>query len=620
MKRGLLSLMLLPALLLAAADAARAQEMSPRDIFPQAAQAAREGDVDSAAKKTQELIQTGRQYGVRTFPLYAAGAASVARQSSRDGKKDVAEWGRSAATQLDSDSAAVSFTLADEAAVNNNWAGAIQASVRGFQQLFRGYRTNLLSRSDLLIVFVAATAISAIILAVVLFLRYARSMAHDFRERLGQRVHGGSVSVLAFALLFLPIFIWLGPMWLVFYWFAIFFPYASARERVFIVTMALLVASLPLLLDRAATSIAGVDSPPVLAAISNAEKSYQPEALRRMQDLVALIPDNSTLHVLLGNLYAFEGNEQQAGEHYRRAIQINDSAGAHVNLGNLHFMQNDYAAAMNEYANAQKKDSQLAIAFYNDSVANGETYKFQEQGQKLEQAKKIDPAGIAKLSELQRSANGPVLKVAMYHPPVAEAWQVESAIARRGVARSLFGNYAYFDVVGSALNPVTIGAIASLLLALGLWLKRRKGLAGSCIKCGRTFCHRCKSARESATYCTQCIHIYLKRDGVALATKRAKVDEVSDHYAGVQRRNRLFATFLPGSAQLLEGRTIVGMLGAFLFFFFVCEALAIGRLAPALGPVASTAQTIVRSLAIIVAIIIWLMLSIPVYRRRAVAP
>jgi hypothetical protein len=105
---------------------------------------------------------------------------------------------------------------------------------------------------------------------------------------------------------------------------------------------------------------------------------------------------------------------------------------------------------------------------------------------------------------------------------------------------------------------------------------------------------------------------------VALATKRAKLDEVSEHHAGLQRRNRVFATFLPGSAQLLEGRTIVGIAGVFLFFFFVCEALAVGRLAPALGPVANTAQTIVRLLAIVLAIITWVVLSLPVYRRRTV--
>jgi len=40
-----------------------------------------------------------------------------------------------------------------------------------------------------------------------------------------------------------------------------------------------------------------------------------------------------------------------------------------------------------------------AIAFYNDSVASGELYRFDEQGQKLEHAKKIDKDFIEQLSQ-----------------------------------------------------------------------------------------------------------------------------------------------------------------------------------------------------------------------------
>jgi tetratricopeptide (TPR) repeat protein len=603
------------ATLMTVTAAAQSEQRSPREIWPQATSAARDGDVDTAAAQTEELMKTGKAYGVQSYPTYATAAASLTSQALREGRKDVADWASKAVPALDALSPSAAFIAADRAAEQNQWGSALPAAVRGFTYLIRRYRTSLLSRVDLVIVGALAIALTAIIFAVALFMRYGRSMAHDFREMLGQRIHGGSVSVLAFALLFLPVFIWLGPMWLVFYWFVIFFGYANKRERAAIVILSLLVAGLPILVEMSATWIALVDSPVVMSAISSSEQSYRPEALRRLQDIVAIVPDNPTLQVLLGNMHMFEGNEQQAAEHYRRAIQIDDSAGAHVNLGNLHFLQNDYSAAITEYGRAEKRDPQMAIAFYNDSVASGETYRFDQQGQKLEQAKKINQTFIEQLSQ-----NPPAQKIAMYHPPVSDAWKVAAEVARKGTARTVFGNYAHFDPQAAAVNPVTIGAVAGLLLALIVWMKRRRaGYAGSCIKCGRTFCHRCKSARESATYCTQCIHIYLKRDGVALATKRAKLDEVSDHQAGMQRRNRLFATFLPGSAQILEGRTTIGIVGVFLFFAFVATAVFVGRLAPALGPVANTAQLAVRMLAIVFALLTWFFLSFPVYRRRAVA-
>jgi tetratricopeptide (TPR) repeat protein len=594
------------------AVAVHAENLAPRDIWPQATAAATSGDVAMAITKTNELMTTGKSYGVNGYPLYAAAAAALARQASHEGKKDVADWASKAADQLDATSPAVAFSKADRAREAGDWARAIPAAFTGMMRVFVNYRTRMLARADLMFALVLAIAAAAVFFAIALFIRYGRSMAHDFREMLARRIHGGSVSVLGFALLFLPLFLWLSPVWLVLYWLVIFFGYANKVERTLIVVLALAIATLPVAVDFTAAQVAMVDSPVVMSALATREQRFQPEALRRMQDLAALVPDNATIQLLLGNLQLQEGNEPQAAVHYNRAIQLRDSAGAHVNLGNLHFLDNDFAAAITEYERAEQLDPKLAIAFYNNSVASGEMYKFDEQGQKLEMAKRLDRSGIEKYAQ-----SPPAQKIVIYNPPLEEAWSVQHAISKRGIARAVFGNYAWFDMQQSALNPLTLGAAASVLFAIALWFKRRKaGYAGACIKCGRTFCHRCKSARESATYCTQCIHIYLKRDGVSLSTKRSKLDEVHDHHTGMARRNKLFATVLPGSAQMLEGRTIAGLIGLFAFLFFVSVAALTGRLAPAIGPTAETAQLLVRVMAIAAAVLIWFLLSMPVYRRR----
>jgi tetratricopeptide (TPR) repeat protein len=593
---------------------ARAEELAPRDIWPQATSAADAGNLDAAAKKTSELTETGRAYGIRTYPLYAVSAASLSRQAARQGVKPAADWAARAADALDPISPAVAFIGADTAADSKNWGAALTAAFRGFANVFRDYRSRLLGRADFLITILLALALTAAIFAISLLVRYGRAMSHDFREILGGRMHGGSVSVLAFALLFLPIFLWLGPGWLIFYWFIIFFSYAKPVERILIVLLSMLIAAAPLALDLASHWIAGVDSPVVISAIASEERSYQPDALRRMQELVNIVPDDAVLHLLIGNLYLQDGDEQQANLHYRRSADLHDSAGAHVNLGNLHFFNNDFATAVTEYNKAETLDPRLAIAFYDDSIALGELYKFDQQAQKLDQAKKIDRSYTERLN-----SEPPAQKVVLYHPTIPQAWAVSSSIARRGVARSLFGNYAWFDPTESVRNPLTLGAILTLLLAPLVFLKRRRaGFAGQCIKCGRTFCPRCKSAHESTTFCTQCIHIYLKRDGVSMATKRAKLEEVSEHLGGVLTRNRWLASFLPGSAQLIEGRTVAGTIGAFVFVFFVSLAILSGRLAPVLAP-GEVAKTIVRIVAIVLALILWLLMTLPIYRRRVTA-
>ncbi|MCU1227207.1 MAG: hypothetical protein JWO97_91 [Acidobacteria bacterium] len=589
-----------------------AEQSSPRDIWPQATSAANAGDIDAAIKQTNALIETGKSYGLKTFPQYAASAAAMARQADKENNKPVAQWAAKAADQLDPSSSSVAFSNADHAADQKQWGKAIPFVFSGFARVFGSYRTRLLSRADTFMVLLLAIALTCAIFAASLFVRYFRARAHDFRESLSQRFHGGSVTVLAFALLFLPVFLWLGPVWLIFYWFIIFFGYAKPAERVLIIVLSLLLAITPLALDLASHWIAGSDSPPVVAAIGSAEQSYQPDALRRMQDLVSIVPDNPRLQLLLGNLLMFEGNERQAADHYRLSAELKDSAGAHVNLGNLHYLDNDFAAAVTEYEKAEALDPKLAITFYNHSLASGETYKFDEQAKMLETARRLDHAAVDKLS-----SHPPAQKIVMYHLPVAEAWAIAADVAKRGAARSLFGNYSWFDPATSATNPLTLGSLGAIVLALFFWMRRRKtGFAGSCIKCGRTFCYRCKSARESATYCTQCIHIYLKRDGVSLDTKRTKLEEVQEHQTGMLRRNRIFATFLAGTGQLLEGRTIVGIIGLFLFLVFVCLALLVGRLAPVLAS-GEVATMLVRIGAVVIALIVWLTLALPVWRRRA---
>src|SRR5438445_2964804 len=436
---------------------ARAEQPAPRDIWPQATAAVDAGDVDAATKKTTELTEAGKSYGIKAFPLYAESAAELARQANKRGNKVVADWANRTADQLDPTSPAVAFSKAEAASDQKNWAKAIPTVFRGYTNIFSEYRSRLLGRSDSLIVILIALTLTAIIFALVLFIRYGRAMAHDFREMLSARMGGGTVTVLAVALLFLPLFLWLGPMWLIFYWFIIFFSYAGVVERILIFIFALILAAAPIVLDLTAHWIAGVDGPVVMSAIAGEEQGYYPEALKRLQELATLVPDSATIHLLLGNLQQQDGNEPDAAAHYRQSIELRDNAGAHVNLGNLHFLEGDLAAAINEYQRAEQLDPHLAIAFYNHSVASGSFNKFDEQAQKLDQAKRIDRAAIERITSNPPTPPAPI--VVMYHPPISEAWRVSSSIAKRGVARTQFGNYSFFDIFTSAQNPITLGGV-----------------------------------------------------------------------------------------------------------------------------------------------------------------
>src|SRR4029079_7761662 len=229
--------------------AVSAEQIAPRDVWPQAAGAVDAGDAAGAAKKTAELIDLGKTNGIPVFPLSASAAAAYARQAAAQKNQAAADWGNKAADQLDPNSPTVAFNTAHAARDEKDWMTAPRTPARGFINVFKDYRSRLVSRSDFFLVALLALFVTAAIFAIALFIRHGRAAAHDFREILGPRITGGSVTVLAVALLFLPIFLWLGPAWLLVYWLIIFFGYANAAERTLTIVLALLVAAAPVVLD-----------------------------------------------------------------------------------------------------------------------------------------------------------------------------------------------------------------------------------------------------------------------------------------------------------------------------------------------------------------------------------
>lgn len=602
---------LLAAVMLTALSAA-AQDFQPKDLWAQATAANESGDTQQRDAKVSALQAAGTSLGVQRFPLFADSAASLSLQMQHQQNAGAADWAMATAKKLDPYSPDVDFSAADLARLKGNWPGVLKSLVSGMQHLWTTYRSRVLAGANIVIAICMAVGAAAAVFALILFIRYSRRARHDVSELLAPRFGAGMTTTLAFAALFLPLFLWLGPMWVILYWLAIFFGYATPKERAVILALIVLVAATPVLLDWSSYRISGVNSPVVQAAASNIEHSYNIEAARRLRDLIDVVPNEPRLRLLLGNLETQHGNEEEAASQYRKAIEIDDNfAGAHLNLGNLHFLVNELQAASLEYEKASKADSTLAIADYNRSVASGEQYKFDEQGALLESAKKKNRAVVDSLL-----AHPPPQKIVRYELPMASAWAIANRIARSGAARDVYGNYAWFDPLRSSVNPLTLGSIVFFVLGLWLWFMNRKfGFAGECIKCGRTYCHRCKSSRESAIYCTQCIHIYLKRDGVALDTKRSKVAEVHDYQTAALRKRKMFATVLPGSAQVLEGSTVSGLIFMLLFLFFVSVAILVGRAAPVATP-AETWKLLLRTVAISLAVVSWFMMSFPVYRQR----
>lgn len=589
-----------------------AQTVAVRDLWPQASAAAEAGDLESAESRVGELIVSGRATGIARFPVYAESALAIAKQAQTDGDRSLADWGLQTARRLDPASPEVEFGAASIARQRGDWAGVLRSVGAGTSNAFRNYAARLKIQVDLLIVVSIAVLAVAGLLAIVLFIRHRRRAIHDLSESLSERMSAPVALALAWAILFLPLFLTLGPIWLGLWWLAYFFPYGKRSERVSTIVVLVLLALAPLALEWGAWKSGALTSPIIRAANAATEHSYRPATLRRLRELAEVAGPEPRLLTLLASLEAQEGNEPRAMVLLKRAIESGGAIpGAHLNLGNLHFLNNDFIAAMSEYDRAAQLRPEMTVAHYNHSVAAGELYRFDLQGQKLEEAKRYDRSLVDRLL-----ARPPAQKIVTWSLPMGDAWQLHESVSRNPLAREYFGNYSSFDPAVAAVNPVTTGSVAALILApLFLLLRSKRGLAGDCVKCGRTFCSRCKSSRESATYCTQCIHIYLKRDGVSLDTKRNKLEEVQRWQQRNVRDRRILSAIFPGAGQMFDGMTGRGVVAAAVFACAVAIAVLAGRLVPIASP-SGPVPSLLRIVAIVLAVAVWLSMFIPAWRSR----
>ena len=85
--------------------------------------------------------------------------------------------------------------------------------------------------------------------------------------------------------------------------------------------------------------------------------------------------------------------------------------------------------------------------------------------------------------------------------------------------------------------------------------------ARACIRCGQPYCQMCRTRTDKAKeYCTQCLHLFVRGDGLAAETKMRKLYEVERHAKVSRVGARLASLVLPGSGQVLRGRAGLGCL------------------------------------------------------------
>jgi tetratricopeptide (TPR) repeat protein len=323
----------------------------------------------------------------------------------------------------------------------------------------------------------------------------------------------------------------------------------------------------------------------VRALLRSARGGYDAGDEVALGRLMAEHPQDPIVPFLLASIDRTTGRPEEAMRMDRRVLEIDPRhARAMVNLGNLHALRQEFALAQELYRKAAEADPNLALAHYNSHLAHLELFQLEAADAALRRARQIDDALVTDLVARVGSGRGKRSPRDTTYTPREIG---EHALLLRA------GPGLWMELARGLGSPAALAGGAGLLgcvLLPGLGLAPRTP-ARRCRRCGRSYCRRCQVASKHPDHCSQCLHLFILRDGVAPSVKNRKLDEVTRYRRRVWISERLLSLLLPGSGQVLGGRAL---LGAFLLATWSVAWIGIalrGRLlvpphwiAPADGP------------------------------------
>lgn len=562
-----------------------------------------ENDASSAGKALEAMVRAGRKVGVNRLADFSRTAVYLGRRAEKEGQADRAARAYEAALKLDASNPDAVIAHLSFLFRHGRTLDAVRSLPSAAVALFSTHeaRVAILSSVGIWVCIGIAGMLLATILA--LAMRHGPRAAHDVREK-AYRTFGRSGALpLALVILALPLFVGLGPGWLALYWGALLFPYSEKRERAVLAAAFLALALVPPLLSWITAANIEQRSPLFVAALDLAERREDASAEDGLRQAAAVFPEDSDVWFLLGIYAERSGDVQRAQSDYGRAMQADPTDYRPIlNRGNVRFAEGEYGEAVRDYIEASKRAPQAAEIYYNLSLARGEAYDFDGQTAAIQKARQISA------SQVNGWTSSPTVSRV-----VPAGYSLERA--RRRIAqwnaqpksRRLPGHGAAGRDWRGLLSAWSLPPLGALALGIALdRVRRRRGLAYECERCGRAFCNRCRRFGDASLYCAACSRLHLHKEGADIEEQVSETRAMQRRLSWRHRVSRLASLVAPGSSAFRDGRPVAGAIALFSFFFCLGAAILDGRVFDplTLPPEGALRVTVVAGAAL--ALLLWI--------------
>ena len=512
--------------------------------------------LEDAAEQLDKIRTFSNEEGVKRLEHMAGALVAEAHRYAREGNYEQALASLHFASAFDPDRPQIHLSRAE---IRRKGEGRYLAAT---SDLLAGFRAaSMRSVRDLSIVHGLAFVVGfglvcvVVVFSLLMVLRYQVPFRHEVEEWLGRVAHPRWCVTAGWAMLGLPLLIWFGTGWAALYWIAISFRFMARSERLAALVLLVAVTLTPPLYSISVALYGRTANPAARTTMASVAGEYSPDRIVKLRQLVEAHPGDPVYRFLLAGLYKNGRYFEEAFQEYRQVLDINPTlAAAHINVGNIFFATGQYGEAVANYRRAVELDDQSFLAYFNMHLAQSESFNFGAAEESLGAARAIDSNQVA---DLLSGASGWGDRPAVQDASLKLASVWEAALGG-GRPLQLAGTGT---VAGPGqwsarlLNPVSLASLLAIVACGALvFFTRGQAPARRCIRCGRPFCHLCKSGQEAKEYCTQCVHLFVLGDGLAPGTKSKKLYEVERQERRVRRTRKLLALVLPGSAHMLRGK------------------------------------------------------------------
>jgi len=407
---------------------------------------------------------------------------------------------------------------------------------------------------DVLAAGLAALAVACALAVLLLFLRQARLLFHDFGHLPLVRAGTPLQSLfLGAVLLALPVALGLGP------WAGLaggalaVFAHLSRRERLVVSASLLLLTLLPWGAEAAGrlTAWTGSLAEEVFEIEHGADGGERVARLSARPDL----PAPALLAV--GRFHKRRGRLDEAMRWYERAAEKGRTPELLVATGNVRMLRGDAEGAKAAWLEASDRaegGTALAAAQYNLSKLYLRASALEQSQQARRRAQQVDGPFLARSgSDDDFRANRWILDAPLEHEQIRElaAATGPAHLAREAVRARLAG------AIPPGLwpwAPLCAVALIWLLLPLGARLKP----SSRCERCGRPACPRCDA--QSGPLCGQCVNVFQKKGVVDPRDRARKEAQVRRRDQAERWTARGLALVGGGAGHLWLGEAALGFL------------------------------------------------------------